>query len=119
MKRLENKFDSNNDASNRCENERIFLNLLEFARIYLNLLEFTWIRRFEKNTLRTDQPADGPTDGPTDGRTDRRTDGPTDGRTDGRMDKASYRDAWTHLNRQMVFNFKKAVDNRADSAVCT
>ena len=26
-----NKFDSNNDASNRCENERIFLNLLEFA----------------------------------------------------------------------------------------
>ena len=26
-----NKFDPNNDASNRCENERIFLNLLEFA----------------------------------------------------------------------------------------
>ena len=26
-----NKFDSNNDASNRCENERIFLNLPEFA----------------------------------------------------------------------------------------
>ena len=26
-----NKFDSNNDASNKCENERIFLNLLEFT----------------------------------------------------------------------------------------
>ena len=26
-----------------------------------------------------------------------RTDGPTDGPTDQRMDKASYRDAWTHL----------------------
>ena len=26
-----NKFDPNNDASNRCENERIFLNLLEFV----------------------------------------------------------------------------------------
>ena len=36
-----NKFDSNNDASNECEYERTFLNLLEFARIYLNWLEFT------------------------------------------------------------------------------
>ena len=26
-----NKFDTNNDASNKCENERIFLNLLEFT----------------------------------------------------------------------------------------
>ena len=26
-----NKFDSNNDASNKCENERIFLNLLDFT----------------------------------------------------------------------------------------
>ena len=34
---LSNKFDSNNDASDECENERIFP----------NLLEFTWIRRFE------------------------------------------------------------------------
>ena len=25
------KFDTNNDASNECENERIFLNLLEFS----------------------------------------------------------------------------------------
>ena len=31
LKRVtKNKFDSNNDASNVCENERIFLNLLEF-----------------------------------------------------------------------------------------
>ena len=29
--------------------------------------------------------------------TDRRTDGWTNGQTEGRMDKASYRDAWTHL----------------------
>ena len=28
---VKNKFDSNNDASNECENERISLNLLEFA----------------------------------------------------------------------------------------
>ena len=27
----DNKFDSNNDASNECENERIFPNLLEFT----------------------------------------------------------------------------------------
>ena len=27
----ENKFDTNKDASNKCENERIFLNLLEFT----------------------------------------------------------------------------------------
>ena len=26
-----NKFDTNKDASNKCENERIFLNLLEFT----------------------------------------------------------------------------------------
>ena len=30
---------------------------------------------------------------------DRWTDQRTDGRTDGQMDKASYRDAWTHLKR--------------------
>ena len=29
----------------------------------------------------------------------RLTHGPTDRRTDGRTDKASYRDAWTHLKR--------------------
>ena len=29
--------------------------------------------------------------------TDQRTDGPTHGPTDGWTDKASYRDAWTHL----------------------
>ena len=28
---LKNKFNANNDASNDCENERIFLNLLEFT----------------------------------------------------------------------------------------
>ena len=39
----ENKFDSNNDASNECENKRIFLNLLEFTWICLNVLELTWI----------------------------------------------------------------------------
>ena len=70
-----NKFDSNNNASNECENERNFLNLLEFAWIYLNLLELTRIRCFEKKPLWTDQ------------------------RTNGRTDKASYRDAWTHLKR--------------------
>ncbi len=42
---------------------------------------------------RTDQRTDGTTDGRTNGRTDQRTEGPTDGRTD----KASYRDARTHL----------------------
>ena len=86
-----NKFDSNNDASNECENERIFLNLLEFTWIclnlleftwiylnlleftwiYLNLLEFTWIRRFEKKT-----PYRW-TDGWTDWWTDQRMDGRT------------------------------------------
>jgi len=69
---VHNKFDSNNDASNKYENERIFLNLLEFT---LNLLEFTWICRLEKKHL-------------------------TDWQTDGRTDKASYRDAWTHLKIQ-------------------
>ena len=29
--RKRNKFDTNKDASNKCENERIFLNLLEFT----------------------------------------------------------------------------------------
>ena len=28
---FENKFDTNKDASNKCENERIFLNFLEFT----------------------------------------------------------------------------------------
>ena len=37
---------------------------------------------------------------PTDERTDGRTNGPTDGRTNGRTDKASYRDARTHLKRE-------------------
>ena len=36
MKTLINKFDTNKDASNICENERIFLNFLEFTQIYLN-----------------------------------------------------------------------------------
>ena len=31
MKKQRNKFDSNNDASNECENEKIVLNLLEFT----------------------------------------------------------------------------------------
>ena len=41
---LSNKFNTNNDASNKTENERIFLNVLEFTPIYLNLLEFTFLR---------------------------------------------------------------------------
>ena len=79
-----NKFDSNNDASNECENERISLNLLEFTWIFLNLLEFTCfvvLRTLFPRYLRNAW------------RTDRRTHGPTDPRTD----KGSYRDAWTHL----------------------
>ena len=48
-----NKFDTNKDASNKCENERIFL----------NFLEFTISAIFEKRV----------TDGPTHGRTDQRT----------------------------------------------
>ena len=75
-----NKFDTNNYASNECENEKFFLNLLEFIWICLNLFEFTcrhcvfclWV-------------------------TDRRTDPRMDPQTDPRMDKASYRDVWTHL----------------------
>ena len=47
---------------------------------------------------------DRPTDGPTDGRTDGRTDGPTDGRTD----IPSYRDARTHLKKDLSIIF--AVD---------
>ena len=35
-----NKFDTNNEASNECENERIYLNLLEFIGIYLLLSRF-------------------------------------------------------------------------------
>ena len=50
----------NKDASNICENERIYSNIAFFV-----------------NGLRTDRPTDGP--------------------TDPRTDKASYRDAWTHL----------------------
>ena len=42
----------------------------EFSWICLNLLEFTWIRRFEKNGLRTDRRTNGRTNGPTDGRSD-------------------------------------------------
>ena len=56
-----NKFDSNNDASNECGNERIYLNLLEFVVM--------------KKTPygRTDGQTDGWTDGWTNGPMDRRT----------------------------------------------
>ena len=37
-----NKFDTTKDASNKCENERIFLNLMEFTQIDL-------ISRFSSN----------------------------------------------------------------------
>ena len=60
------------DSANSSVKSWIFLNFHEFTRIYLNLLEFGV---FEKRL--------------TDPRMDRRT--------DGRTDKASYRDAWTHL----------------------
>ena len=52
---LRNKFDTNKDASNIREIERIFLNLLEFLA---NIAFFV-------NGLRTDGPTDGPTDGQT------------------------------------------------------
>ena len=41
----------------------------------------------------------------TDGRTNRRTDGRTDGRTDRRTDTPSYRDARTHLKRNLSQSF--------------
>ena len=66
-----NKFDTNKDASNKCENERIFLNFLEFDGIYLNLIQFY---EFPDVLLSSelyfhdiwethDQQTDGPTDG--------------------------------------------------------
>ena len=38
------------------------------------------------------------------GPTDRQTDGPMDGPTDQRRDKASHRDAWTHLKISFSLN---------------
>ena len=122
---LMNKFDMNKDASNKCENEWIFLNFLEFSGIYLNShflwnawqtdrwtnrrtkplieserscvcvcistsivevsLSFLAIIAFFVNGLRTDWWMARP--------------------PDQQMDKASYRDAWTHLKIN-VFRFK-------------
>ena len=84
-----NKFDSKNDASNECGNERIFLNLLEITLIYLNLLKFTgiFLNLLEIVVLkktpyeRTDGRMDWQTGGLTDGWTDGQTDGQTDGWT--------------------------------------
>ena len=72
-----NKFNSNNDAFNECENERIFLNLREFVVLKKHLMD-GWTNG------RTDGWMDGWTDGRTDGPTDRRTDGWMDRWTDGR-----------------------------------
>ena len=46
------------------------------------------------------------TDGQMDGRMDGWMDRWTDGRTDGRTDTASYRDARTHLKRNIAFPAK-------------
>ena len=56
---LFNKFDTNKNASNTCENERIFWN----SGIFWNLLKFTWICTFWE----VPELPDGPTDRPMDG----------------------------------------------------
>ena len=86
----------------------IFLNFAEFSWIFLNFLEFSWIStknailwvswcfivlkssfpQFMRNGLRRNGLRRNGLQ-----RNRLRMDGPTDGRTD----KASYRDAWTHL----------------------
>ena len=66
----------------------IFLNLLEFSWIYLNILVLLSSELHFRDIWET---------------RDRLTDGPMDRRTHGPTDKASSRDARTHLKRDLFF----------------